>query len=247
MRTRWLGTTFALTAASLLLGFACAPSPAATTGGSTFTSIGAGGSTHGGGSGSGSGGALFDAGQPIDCTDPADPDGDLVASALELAPAEDTDKDGTPDYLDDDSDGDGYPDAEEAVNAGLEPAFPGQTRANACSPVADTDGDGIPDLRDLDSDNDGVPDQAEAAYDHDPTKHCRVLVDCDGDGVIDVIELAAGSDPADAASKPDDPGLYFVLPYGGGEQTKDFGFSAGVAQADIPAMVGAIDEVLRGA
>ena len=233
MRTLSVGTTIALATGSILLGFACAPAPAATEGGSTFTTAGAGGSAGQGAGGAGAGGALFDAGLPGECTDPADPDGDLVASSLEGPAGKDSDGDGKPDALDDDSDGDGYGDAEEAVNGLLDPSFPGQARADACAPLADTDGDGTPDVRDLDSDNDGVPDQAEAAFDPDHGKHCRVLVDCDGDGVIDLIEVAAGSSPTDAASKPADPGLYFVLPYGSGEQTKDFVFSAGVARADI--------------
>src|SRR5262249_50015769 len=79
----------------------------------------------------------------------------------------------------------------------------------------------------------GVSDKEEAFYDPGGALHCRVLVDCDNDGVIDIVELAAGSNPTDEKSIPDDAGLYFVLPYQGPEQTKDFVFSAGVAKADI--------------
>ena len=85
----------------------------------------------------------------------------------------------------------------------------------------------------MDSDNDGVSDAQESAYDPGDQLGCRVLVDCDGDGVIDVVEAAAGSSPTDAASKPDDPGLYFVLPYQSGDKTQDFDFSTGIAKADI--------------
>jgi hypothetical protein len=236
MHIRSLGTALALASASLWSAFACAPGAAAPANGSTFAAGGSGGAasstTGGGGGGDGAGGTLFDAGTAT-CTDPKDEDGDFIANTLELAPSQDTDKDGTPDYLDTDSDDDGYLDKEEAVNALLDPSLPGHARSTTCAPLADTDGDGIPDVRDLDSDNDGVPDKVEGEYDKDHSKHCRVLVDCDGDGVIDIIELAAGTDPTDPKSKPKDPGLYFVLPYGGGEQTKDFVFSAGVAQADI--------------
>ena len=194
--------------------------------------------TGAGGNGSGGigvGGNLFDTG--TGCDDPTDSDGDLVADALELGPDHDTDADGTPDAKDDDSDGDGVSDKEEASNPLLDPSASGQMRDDPCDALADTDGDGTPDLRDLDSDNDGLTDAQEAALDPDGSKHCRVLVDCDGDGVIDVIEVAAGSDPTDPVSVPDDPGLYFVLPYQGGEQTKDFVFSTGIAKADIYFMV----------
>jgi hypothetical protein len=239
MRTRSLGGTpglVALVAHALVLAFACAPPEATPEAGSTFTGGGSGGSGAGGAAtagGSAAGGALFDASAPPTCDAPSDPDGDQIASALEGPPGKDTDADGKPDAEDTDSDGDGYLDAEEAANALLNPSLPGHARATVCDAVADTDGDGTPDFRDLDSDDDGIPDAAETAYDPDHSKHCRVLVDCDGDGVIDVIEQAAGTNPADPSSKPADPGLYFVLPYGTGEQTKDFTFSAGVARADI--------------
>lgn len=178
--------------------------------------------------GTGAGGSLFEGG--LGCSDPTDTDGDFVADTMELAPDGDTDDDGLPDHREDDSDGDGAPDADEAVNALLDPVAPGQARDAPCDPLADTDGDGTPDLRDLDSDNDGLTDAQEALS---GDGRCRVLTDCDGDGVLDVIEVAAGSDPADAASAPADPGLYFVLPYQGGEQTKDFTFSTSIDQADI--------------
>jgi len=51
----------------------------------------------------------------------------------------DTDADGIPDYLDQDSDGDGLVDSNELTG--------------------DTDGDGIADFLDADSDNDGIPDE----------------------------------------------------------------------------------------
>ncbi len=216
MRLRASFVSFlALAAAIAAIPAACAPDSSVPSG-TTTTSTG-------------EGGGLFDTGTP--CADPADADGDFVADGLELAPDGDTDGDGQLDKDDLDSDGDTVQDADEAQNALLDPSAPGQMRDSTCDALADTDADGVPDLRDKDSDNDGVPDEQEASF--DPTGRCRVVVDCDGDGVIDLIELAAGSDPNNPASAPDDPGLYFVLPYRQGEQTKDFTFSTGVERADI--------------
>jgi hypothetical protein len=214
-------------AALVVYGVACAPGPASEPADNGFTTSTSG---AGGAGGEGIGGGIFSTGNGNDCTDPTDGDGDGVADQLEPG---DADEDGTPNAESLDSDGDGYPDEIEAVNGLLPPGTPGQTRSSPCDPIADTDGDGTPDLMDRDSDNDGVPDDVEASYDPDGSTHCFRLVDCDGDGVIDIVELAAGSDPSDAASVPEDPGLYFVLPYESGPQTKDFTFSTGVAKADI--------------
>ena len=181
--------------------------------------------------GVGFGGDIFEGGPT--CTDPKDPDSDFIANSLELGPSTDTDKDGTPDYLDTDSDNDTWTDKEEAANPLLDPSQPGQKRDNTCDALADTDLDGIPDVRDLDSDGDGVPDIDEKKYDPDGKLGCRVKIDCDGDGVPDVIEVAAASNPADGKWVPSDATLYFVLPYGAGEKTKDFPFSTGVAKADV--------------
>ncbi len=68
----------------------------------------------------------------------ADIDGYPSGAILAASGALDRDGDGTPDLLDDDSDGDGLLDASEGV--------------------MDIDGDGIPNYRDMDSDNDGTPD-----------------------------------------------------------------------------------------
>ena len=73
-------------------------------------------------------------------------DGEEVSS---LSEPEDTDGDGTIDALDDDSDGDGIPDSEEAGDS------------DPYTVAADTDGDGVPDFRDLDSDDDGVDDDED--------------------------------------------------------------------------------------
>ena len=133
----------------------------------------------------------------------------------------DTDKDGTPDYLDLDSDNDGIPDA---VEAGAMPTNPADTDKdsiydfrdldsdndglsdaqeagkNPATPV-DTDKDGTPDFQDLDSDNDGIPDAVEAGKDpanpidtdKDGTPDYQDL-DSDNDGIPDTVE--AGKNPA---------------------------------------------------
>lgn len=118
-------------------------------------------------------------------TDDWDPDGDSDGDGLSdleegRGEARDSDRDGTPDYLDDDSDGDGIPDAEEG---------PGREG------LADTDGDGTPDYLDLDSDNDGISDQDETAVDTDGdgTPDYRDL-DSDGDALIDAREGTADWD-----------------------------------------------------
>jgi hypothetical protein len=183
------------------------------------------GGSGGGGSG-GVGGVGGVGGQGGSTCDPTkDADGDGIADFWEGE--EDRDKDGKPNKLDDDSDGDGWTDKQESGT--LDP----------CVKPVDTDEDGTPDYLDLDSDNDGVPDQDERAYDPDGSKGCRVKENCDddqdegGQPIIDLIEVAAGSDPTDPSSKPPDATLYFILPYKTPEKTKDFAFSTGVKDADI--------------
>lgn len=220
-------------AAAVIAPAACAPDSSLPpdNGFPTTTSGSASSAASTSGAGSGGSGTLFDTGTP--CEDPTDSDGDLVADTLELGASSDTDGDGKADKDDTDSDGDGVSDADEAENPLLDMGQFGQMRDDACDPLADSDADGAPDLRDLDSDNDGVPDLEESAYDPGGVAGCRVLPDCDKDGVIDIVEVAAGSSPTDGTSKPEDAGLYFVLPYQGEEQTRDFVFSTGVAKADI--------------
>lgn len=203
---------------------ACEPS-------SQLPSTGAGGSDGGSGNGGGLGGLFPVGGGGPGCADPTDSDGDGIADALEGTG--DPDEDGKPNAGDTDSDGDGIPDADEAANPHLDPGQPGQHREGPCDALADSDGDGRADPYDQDSDNDGLSDKQERSFDPDGKLGCGVVSDCDGDGVIDLIEVAAGSDPTSDKSKPDDPGLFFVLPYGEGEKTQDFTFSTGVSKADI--------------
>ena len=112
-----------------------------------------------------------------------DSDGDTISDFDEGSPvARDSDADGTPDYLDLDSDGDCVPDAAEAGDADF------------TTPPVDTDGDGKPDVRDLDSDGDGLPDHDEDQNcdgNRDPCEPDRKLADTDGDGTSDLLEHQA--------------------------------------------------------
>ena len=126
-----------------------------------------------------------------------DADGDTISDFHEGNGAIDTNGDGTPDTLDDDSDGDGYTDAEEAGDADI-----------STKPV-DSDGDLVPDFRDLDSDNDGLSDALERENGTNPR-----VADSDGDGVDDLVEVVAGTDPNDELSNPRLEGdFYFLVPY----------------------------------
>jgi len=93
-----------------------------------------------------------------------------------------TDGDGTPNYLDLDSDNDGIPDSIE--DAGCNGTAP-------CTPT-DTDGDGIPNYLDLDSDNDGIPDSIEDAG-CNGTAPCTPT-DTDGDGIPNYLDLDSDND-----------------------------------------------------
>jgi hypothetical protein len=126
---------------------------------------------------------------PFDATDtPADTDGDGIPNVNEGSgntPPTDSDGDGVPDYLEDntsDEDGDGIPDHQDPDNDSdgdgvynSNDAFP-----NDPNETTDTDGDGIGDNADLDDDGDGVSDADEAAIGSDP-----LLIDTDGDGIPD--------------------------------------------------------------
>ena len=114
----------------------------------------------------------------------------------------DTDKDGTPDFLDLDADNDGIPDAVEGTvdtdGDGI-PNFRDTDSDNdgildAVEGTVDTDGDGIPNYLDLDSDNDGIPDAVEGIRDTDGDGIPDYLdLDSDNDGIPDSVE--AGKDP----------------------------------------------------
>lgn len=125
----------------------------------------------------------------------ADSDGDLIGDNHEGTG--DPDGDGVPNYQDDDSDGDGVLDRDEAGDTDVS-TFP-----------VDTDGDTYPDFLDLDSDGDGLTDAEEAAR-----GTSRTAVDTDGDGATDLVEVASGTDPLSDTDNPRVRGDFvFVVPY----------------------------------
>ena len=124
---------------------------------------------------------------------------------------QDTDGDGTPDFMDIDSDNDGITDLVEA--GGVDADNDGRIdnfvdadqkgnddalQVNAL-PVFDTDGDGVADYRDTDSDNDSLTDNAEAGSNpNQPT-------DSDGDGAADYRETDSDGDGVNDADEDDAP------------------------------------------
>jgi hypothetical protein len=134
-------------------------------------------------------GSRPDGGRPDAPSGPRDTDGDTLTDEQEGGSSgRDTDGDGTLDSLDDDSDGDGLPDRDEAGDADL------------ATPPRDSDADGIPDYADTDSDNNGIPDASEAPGDVDGDGRPNVYdTDDDGDGLGDARELrGATAPPADS-------------------------------------------------
>jgi hypothetical protein len=155
-------------------GGASTTSSAGGQGGGT-SSAGGGTSSAGTGGAAGQGGA---GGAPPMSICPPDADGDTLSDEIEgRALGIDTDKDGTPDYLDLDSDNDTLPDELE-----------GQTASNGCQSPQDSDGDGTPDFQDTDSDNNGLLDRDEIYPDgsaYDAKKAKPNPADTNGDGVPD--------------------------------------------------------------
>ncbi|MBI2395651.1 MAG: hypothetical protein HYV09_39160 [Deltaproteobacteria bacterium] len=151
--------------------------------------------------------------------DPTDDDGDTISNFHEgKTSAVDTDVDGKADYLDDDSDGDGILDKNEA----------GDT--NPVTPPLDSDGDGKFDFQDTDSDNDGLLDKDEVTkYSTSPIK-----ADTDGDGFTDFEEVAAGTSPTVATSNPGTIGGFsFDLPYKGLPRSQDLTFRPSIKKLDV--------------
>lgn len=155
--------------------------------------------------------------------DKTDDDDDTISNFHESKGALlDTDKDGTPDSLDKDSDGDGLLDRDEAGDF------------NVVTPPIDSDGDTKPDFQDTDSDNDGLTDKDERAK----YKTSPVLKDTDGDGYTDAEEVAAGTDPLDPKSNPGTIGGFsFDLPYKGLPRTQELTFNPRIKRADVAFVV----------
>lgn len=138
-----------------------------------------------------------------------DSDSDRIPDIIEGAT--DIDGDGTANYLDEDADGDGIPDASEAYNSpapngedidgdGIDDAYDasevyegtdrnGDGVDDNSLPI-DSDHDGTPDFLDTDSDNDGLPDAAEIN-----TSSWFTDADTDDDGLDDYQELQLGTKP----------------------------------------------------
>jgi thrombospondin type 3 repeat protein len=170
--------------------------------------------------GDGADDALEIVGEGMDCN------GDLTDDPLGTADAPaDCDADGTPNYMDDDSDNDVIADRHEQTLDTDSDAFYDRYDLDTDNdnfvdaveagdldldtPPVDTDQDMVPDFRDPDSDGDGVSDLDEFDNGTDPTNQ-----DSDGDGVSDLIEIAAGTDPNDPADNPQAYGDFvFVVPY----------------------------------
>ena len=106
----------------------------------------------------------------------ADEDKDGIPNCIEVPKGVmvDTDENGTPDYKDTDSDGDGIPDSSECQDFAENETCP------------DTNGDGLPNYRDTDSDGDRIPDSYECFSDP--------CIDNDNDGIPDYIDTDSDDD-----------------------------------------------------
>jgi hypothetical protein len=150
-----------------------------------------------GGAGDSDGDGLVDTVEVSAGTSPldADSDDDNLGDATEygggMAPL-DTNGDGTIDALDDDSDGDGLLDIDEAGDTDL------------ATPALDTDGDGLPNYRDLDSDGDGVLDGVDNCVTNANATQSDLDGDgdgdacdddADGDGLLNAVEAAIATNP----------------------------------------------------
>jgi hypothetical protein len=177
-------------------------------------------------------GGRTDTGTPIGVC--RDTDGDGLSDEVEGAPMVDTDRDGMPDYMDQDSDGDGFLDANEAARR--YPNFGMFEQSFVCGSVGDNcdaPQDSVPNFRDLDADNDGLTDREEQMLGTNPC-----AADSDGDGATDLIEAAAMSDGRNPMSGPPANSLYVVLPYvppgaAGMREYREFQFSTRIRQADV--------------
>lgn len=171
------------------------------------------------GDGGGGDGGGLDAGPPvISCSSTTDSDGDGMYDEFETET--DWDGDGIGNYMDDDSDNDGYPDS---VEHGLE---------DGCAAV-DLDNDGLFDYIDLDSDGDGLSDEEERTrYFTDPRNE-----DTDGDGFIDLAEVATEHDPLDPNDSIPPETFFVVLPFGGPAENRELVFGTDLQKADVFFMV----------
>ena len=116
-----------------------------------------------------------------------------VDANVDGIPDTDTDNDGTPDYIDLDSDNDAINDVVEAGLADSEPdglADAGTTPIGGAA-LPDTDTDGQPDFQDIDSNNDGsfdIEGTLDAGLDGDADGRIDDGNDTDGDGIPDAAD-----------------------------------------------------------
>jgi len=120
--------------------------------------------------------------------DTSDDDSDTISNSHEVADdGRDTDRDGTPDYRDTDSDADSIPDSFEAGDSDL------------ATPPVDSDGDGVADAYDTDSDDNGLLDSEDGTNDTDGDGIADYADrDDDNDLAQDLMELSRGGPGADS-------------------------------------------------
>lgn len=126
--------------------------------------------------------------------------GDLNAGPITCG---DADGDKIPDYLDQDSDNDGIPDAAEGHGDADKDGLPNcidkdsdnDGIADAIEKSVDFDKDGKSNMIDTDSDNDGIKDEEEGVKDFDKDGNPNYLdLDSDDDGISDKIEKNVDTD-----------------------------------------------------
>jgi uncharacterized repeat protein (TIGR01451 family) len=180
--------------------------------------------------GDGDGVADGDDGDDDGLVDPCDADPATPSTATTL-PLPDSDLDGTPDWLDVDSDGDGWADVDEGWDVDFD-GLPEHTPSGddddgdgwdatwdpgegggVFAPAGDLDGDGLASWQDADDDGDTLPTADEdldgdgdwAEHDADGDGHPDAQdADDDGDGLPTADEIADGDD---AGIDPDDDGI----------------------------------------
>ena len=138
-----------------------------------------------------------------------DPNDSETPGPWQWDPEQDTDGDGIPDAIEGlgDSDGDGFGDwvDSDSDGDGVEDIYEG---------TADPDHDGIPNYLDEDSDNDGIPDSEEgASEDGEPPPDTDgdgdpdyMDPDSDGDGIPDAVEAGEDEDGDGVPDTPDTDG-----------------------------------------
>jgi hypothetical protein len=120
-----------------------------------------------------------------------DADGDTILDYNEGAATDDQDGDGTPNFQDEDSDGDTIGDVFEAGDE------------DPLSLPFDSDGDGVPDFLDLDADDNCIPDWEEKGGDVPSDRDGDLIYDFadddnDGDSIKDIYEIGSACEPPDS-------------------------------------------------